>query len=115
MKKIVTILRISLFILFGIIALLLIFIQTRPFKNLLRDIIEKKASENLQNAELTIGRIEGSFWGSLRIKNIQLTSDGEKLVSLGEIFIDHSLSAILSKKLQSIVFWWIILIFILFN
>jgi translocation and assembly module TamB len=84
--------------------LLLVFTQTRIFKNLLRDYIEDRSGEYI-NADLRIGRIDGNLFTDLKISNVVIEDRNDTLVYIntiitryrpwrllrGEIYIDSML------------------------
>lgn len=99
MKRAIKILMIFLLVVALILLIVLAFMQSRLFKNILRDFLEEKANEMLSGAELTIGRIEGNFIGSVKILGIKLEQDGSDLILLDEISLHYSLQRIIYKKI----------------
>jgi len=72
------------------IAGLVIFSQTRPFKNWLRDYIVDTANENLKG-QLSIARLDGNLFSSIEFQDVDLTLDRDTLASVYKIGIEYDL------------------------
>lgn len=68
--------------------LLLVFTQTRIFKNLVRDYIEDRSGEYI-NADLRIGRIDGNLFTDLKISDIVIEDRGDTLVYINTIITKY--------------------------
>lgn len=74
---------------FVILLLLFGFSQTAYFKNWLRDEVEEQVS-TLLNGELEIGKIEGTIFTSLKLKNTVLTQGDKPLLEAEKIEVKMS-------------------------
>ncbi len=99
MQKPLKIIRTVILIFFALILLVMIIIQTRPIKNLLRNIVIKKANEMLYKAELSLERIDGNYFTSLTLKGIRIKQNDQDILTVKEISLHYSLSNLLQKKI----------------
>ncbi len=99
MKTFLKILAYFLAIVFGLILLLLVFMQTPWFKDLAKNQIETIANEQL-NGTLNIGKIEGTILSSLQIKDIYIKQSDTTILFIKEIALDYNLLGILSSSIE---------------
>ena len=99
MKKFKKILIRTVLIIVAIIILLLIFIQTRPFKNFIRVLIVKNINKNLHEADFMMGRIEGNFFSHLSLKDIKIENEKETIIEITSIDLKYSLGAVFTKNI----------------
>ncbi|MDD5582363.1 MAG: translocation/assembly module TamB domain-containing protein [Candidatus Marinimicrobia bacterium] len=86
--------------LLGILLLLLLFIQTPPFKTLLKNILIEEVNKNLADAELSLGDIHGNLFKTLSVNNILLTTTShDTLFFLDTLQATYSLSSLKNHKL----------------
>lgn len=81
----------------GVIAALSI--QTRFFKDWLRDKIVVAANQNL-NGQLTIGQINGSFLTNLELNDIELTQKTDVILALPKLAIEYRLLPLIFNEIQ---------------
>jgi translocation and assembly module TamB len=99
MKTLLKILAYFLAVVFGLILLVLVFMQTSWFKDLARNQIEAIANEQL-NGTLNIGNIEGTILGDLQIKDIYIQKGDTTILFVKEIAVDYNLLGILSSSIE---------------
>jgi len=99
MRKFLKITGRTLLIILVILVIVVILIQTRPIKNLITDLIMANVNGRLQNAELSIQRIEMNYLSSLSLQGVSISQDGENILSLKEFRIHYSLKGIMSNRI----------------
>ena len=99
MKTFLKILAYFLVAVFGLILLVLVFMQTPWFKDLARNQIETIANEQL-NGTLNIGEIDGTILSSLQIKDIYIKQSDTTILFVKEIALDYNLLGILSSSIE---------------
>jgi hypothetical protein len=84
-------------ILIGLVAVLLILggvalvvVETAWSKNRLRDLIVRQANQYL-TATLSIGRLQGTLFGGLRLGDVTLARDGRTLIKIEEVDVAYSI------------------------
>ena len=79
-----------------IVLLALGLVETGWAKNRLRGVIVRQANQYL-TATLSIGRLEGSLLGGLRLGDISLGRDGHTLIRIDEVALTYSLQELVQK------------------
>ncbi|MBN1755081.1 translocation/assembly module TamB domain-containing protein [bacterium] len=89
----------SLFLLpVALVILLMAFSQTRISKNLLKNIIVRKANQVL-NAELLIEKLDGNLFTNLTLKEITLRNEKDTILFIPEIKVRYKPLKILRKEI----------------
>jgi|GEM_PF-2337000 len=84
----------------GLILLLMIFTQTRPFKAFLLNIIIRQTSGILINTELSVERLEGTLFRNIRLYGVNLIhEENDTLFSLDELSAVYKLLPLFKKSL----------------
>lgn len=99
MKTILKILTYIIALVFGLILLAVILIQTSWFKDMAKKQIETIANQQL-NGTLEIGEIDGTIIGSFYIKDISITQNKTSILFCNKISLDYNLMGILSKSIK---------------
>ena len=100
MKKRVKIIIFTVSIPLILILLFIGFLQTSTAKNIVKKIIVNKLNQLLVNeVKFNIENIDGNFISNLEIKNVKLSRENKKIVSVRKITIDYNLGKILAKKI----------------
>ncbi|MDP8221105.1 MAG: hypothetical protein P9X26_07155, partial [Candidatus Stygibacter frigidus] len=99
MRKVLKITGWILLIILALLIIALIFIQTRPGKNLITDLILENVNGKLQNAELSIQRLDVNYLSSLSLQGVSISHEGENILSLKEFRIHYSLKSIMSNRI----------------
>ena len=84
----------------GFILLVLLITQTGFFKNVLRDMIVKQTNNILVDYELTIDKIEGTLFTSIKLKGLGLTSHSDTLITVKELSAKYSILPFLVHKIK---------------
>lgn len=97
-QKIVNVFLYIGLVVFAILVFLFGFSQTQTFRNWLRDFVVETANANL-NGKVSIGKIEGTLFTSLLLKNAIVTQQNDTLLNAGLIELRVSPLRILLKKI----------------
>ncbi|MBD3223825.1 MAG: AsmA family protein, partial [Caldithrix sp.] len=89
----------TLLVLFLVALLSAVAIQTRPFKNWLKDTIVQTANKQL-NGELQIERIDGNFFSHVDLSGIFLKVEQDTLLSLPKLQVTYSLPALVGGEIN---------------
>jgi translocation and assembly module TamB len=73
-----------------IVLLVSLLIQLQPVKDKIAGIAENQVSEIL-NGELTIGKLDGTFFTDLSLENVLLTLDNDTLAFISELDLHYNL------------------------
>jgi len=73
----------------GVASMAIIVTQTTWFKEWLRGFIIKQADDYV-NGRLTIGRIDGNLFFGVEAEDIDITQNGQPVISLKDVGIDYS-------------------------
>jgi hypothetical protein len=98
-KRIVKIILISAGIVLLFIGLLLLFTQTRFFKERLRVMIASSISTQL-NGTLHLGNINGNFLTAFSVDSIQIDDNAGTILSIGKITCSYDLFPVLRHRIQ---------------
>ena len=93
-SKVLKPIGIFLFILALLVAILLVIVQTRYFREFVR-ITTNSVVEALTDQKFTIGSIEGNFIRGIVLKDVTFKIDGKDFLDIDEILIDYSLPQML--------------------
>ena len=85
-------------VIFVLFVLFFGFSQTSTFRNWLRDYVVELANENL-NGKISIGKIEGTIFSSLILRNTIVTMEKDTLLNAGMIELRTSPLKIFLKKI----------------
>lgn len=77
-------------LLLTIVAAALIFTRTARFNNLLRIQIDNYLAETYHGS-ITIGAIEGSIWGSLNLRDIEIHHGGKTIASIQQLRVGYQI------------------------
>jgi len=99
MKQLVKISIWVVTILVGIILLVGVFTQTPLFRTWLKDFAVSEVNDIL-NAELTIGNIDGNIFSNLDIHNLLLSDKDDTLLAISELHLSYNLLALLNDKIN---------------
>ncbi len=103
MKKYLTrtlkILIYALIVLISLVLIASIAIQTRYFKNWLRDKVVDTANQNL-NARLTISQINGNFFTSLKFDNVVLMQKSDTILAAPNLEIQYALLPLIFSEIH---------------
>jgi autotransporter translocation and assembly factor TamB len=91
--------RIILLIVLFSVSALIILARTPLVNRLLRDKVVALVAANYRGT-LSIARIEGSVWGSLRLNQVVLLYNGKTLVSIRGLSLDYSLVSLLWRTVH---------------
>jgi len=96
LAKVLGYLGVGLLMFLGLAFLIL---QTPLFRNWLRGQIEQRASSFLQ-AELRIGRLQGSLFGGVVLSEVSLSQEDSLLFAARELAVQYDLTALLRHRIQ---------------
>lgn len=85
-------------VVFAVLVFLFGFSQTQTFRNWLRDFVVETANANL-NGKLSIGKIEGTLFTSLLLRNTIVTVENDTLLNAGFVELRVSPLRIFLKKI----------------
>jgi len=87
-------------VLLGLLALILtgayFFTQTEYFRNLVKQTTENIVSSST-GQKLTIGSVEGTFFYSIRLRDVSFEVEGERFVTVDEVELVYSIPAMLNS------------------
>ena len=99
MKRSVRIFLKCLLVILILLLVLYAFLQTRIFKNILRDLLVKNINKNLEQAYVSIERIDGNIFSHLNILDFKLLKGSESIVNISQIELNYNLWGILKKEI----------------
>lgn len=80
----------------GLLIVSLVVTQTSWFRDWLRRTAMRQA-ERAIDGQLVIGRLEGSLFGGVTLRDVEIVQDGAAVVSIARVEVDYGLSALLSE------------------
>jgi translocation and assembly module TamB len=83
----------------AIVLVMLAFLQTGFFKNILRKILIAQANVILVDAKLEIKKMEGNFFSNIILKDVSITIDSKSVISFKELKIRYKLVPLFAKKI----------------
>ena len=89
MKRILQVIAVLCTLIIGAASLALIVSQTAWFKDWLRGFIVRQADDYV-NGRLTIGRLDGNLFFGVELEDIDLTLQGERVVSVKDVGLDYN-------------------------
>ena len=89
MRRILQVVAILCTLVIGAASLALIVSQTAWFKDWLRGFIVRQADDYV-NGRLTIGRLDGNLFFGVELEDIDLTLQGEPVVSVKDVGLDYN-------------------------
>jgi uncharacterized protein involved in outer membrane biogenesis len=88
-KRILQVIAILCTLVIGAVSLALIVSQTAWFKDWLRGFIVRQADDYV-NGQLTIGRLGGNLFFGVELEDIDLTMQGERVVTVKDVGVDYN-------------------------
>src|SRR5678809_344183 len=87
-RKFLQVIALICTLIIGIASMVVIVTQTTWFKEWLRGFIVKQADDYV-NGRLSIGRIDGNLFFGVEAEDIDITQNGQPVISLKDVGIDY--------------------------